>query len=129
MEAFRSMSWEQESYPAYEDFLALPFFVLFFPTIRFFLDRFVFEVRDFGGLCLSLVCVERPSAGKKVWVLITSGCNLCRRSDLAVTSLIIELASGGIARFLVVDLLAPPKTTLSLALLWCEKEEFQSVFV
>ncbi|THU67545.1 hypothetical protein C4D60_Mb05t25780 [Musa balbisiana] len=43
IEAFRSMSWEQESYPAYEDFLALPFFALFFPTIRFFLDRFVFK--------------------------------------------------------------------------------------
>ncbi|XP_074583701.1 ASC1-like protein 1 [Curcuma longa] len=43
VEGFRSSSWEQESYPAYEDFLALPFFVLFFPTIRFFLDRFVLE--------------------------------------------------------------------------------------
>ncbi|KAK8954671.1 hypothetical protein KSP39_PZI001879 [Platanthera zijinensis] len=27
----------------YEDFVALPFFVLFFPTARFFLDRFLFE--------------------------------------------------------------------------------------
>ncbi|XP_078162894.1 ASC1-like protein 1 isoform X1 [Carex rostrata] len=38
-----SIDWESESYPAYEDFLALPFFVIFFPTIRFLLDRFVFE--------------------------------------------------------------------------------------
>ncbi|XP_042447024.1 ASC1-like protein 1 isoform X1 [Zingiber officinale] len=40
---FRSLSWQQESYPVYEDFLALPLFALFFFTIRFFLDRFVFE--------------------------------------------------------------------------------------
>ncbi|RCV07024.1 hypothetical protein SEVIR_1G214600v4 [Setaria viridis] len=37
------VDWERESYPAYDDFLALPAFVLFFPTVRFFLDRFVFE--------------------------------------------------------------------------------------
>ncbi|KAJ7953994.1 LAG1 longevity assurance-like protein [Quillaja saponaria] len=39
----RSIDWEQESYPAYEDYAILPFFVLFFPSVRFFLDRFVFE--------------------------------------------------------------------------------------
>ena len=39
------VDWEREAYPAYDDFLALPAFVLFFPTVRFFLDRFVFEVR------------------------------------------------------------------------------------
>ncbi|XP_043717074.1 ceramide synthase 1 LOH3-like isoform X2 [Telopea speciosissima] len=38
-----SINWEDESYSVYEDFAALPFFVLFFPTIRFVLDRFVFE--------------------------------------------------------------------------------------
>ncbi|KAK3158305.1 hypothetical protein QOZ80_2AG0135390 [Eleusine coracana subsp. coracana] len=38
-----AVDWEQEAYPAYDDFLALPFFVVFFPTVRFFLDRFVFE--------------------------------------------------------------------------------------
>ncbi|XP_064954906.1 ASC1-like protein 1 [Musa acuminata AAA Group] len=43
VEAFRSMTWEQESYPAYADFLALPVFAMFFPTVRFFLDKFVFE--------------------------------------------------------------------------------------
>ncbi|XP_073001288.1 ASC1-like protein 1 isoform X2 [Typha latifolia] len=43
MELSSSVDWERESYPAYEDYIALPFFVLFFPTVRFFLDRFVFE--------------------------------------------------------------------------------------
>jgi hypothetical protein len=48
MEVTRLLSlidWERESYPAYEDFTALPFLVIFFPTVRFVLDRFVFEVR------------------------------------------------------------------------------------
>jgi hypothetical protein len=40
-----AVDWEREAYPAYGDFLALPAFVLFFPTVRFLLDRFVFEVR------------------------------------------------------------------------------------
>lgn len=35
--------WEQESYPVYQDFAVLPFFALFFPTVRFFIDRFLFE--------------------------------------------------------------------------------------
>ncbi|ONK79386.1 uncharacterized protein A4U43_C01F5830 [Asparagus officinalis] len=38
-----TINWEEESYPNYEDFTALPFLVVFFPTVRFFLDRFVFE--------------------------------------------------------------------------------------
>lgn len=42
-----SFDWEQESYPQYEDFAVLPFFALFFPTVRFFLDRFIFEVLCF----------------------------------------------------------------------------------
>ncbi|PKA52999.1 ASC1-like protein 1 [Apostasia shenzhenica] len=37
------IDWELESYPAYEDFVFLPILALFFPTIRFLLDRFVFE--------------------------------------------------------------------------------------
>ncbi|XP_070016627.1 ASC1-like protein [Nicotiana sylvestris] len=37
------LNWEYESYPGYEDFAVLPLFALFFPTIRFLLDRFVFE--------------------------------------------------------------------------------------
>ncbi|KAG4165832.1 hypothetical protein F383_30930 [Gossypium arboreum] len=39
----KSIDWEQEAYPAYEDFVVLPIFALFFPSVRFFLDRFVFE--------------------------------------------------------------------------------------
>lgn len=35
--------WEHESFPEYEDFTAIPFFAIFFPLVRFFLDRFVFE--------------------------------------------------------------------------------------
>ncbi|KAK1617727.1 hypothetical protein QYE76_023244 [Lolium multiflorum] len=38
-----ALDWEREAYPAYDDFLALPLFALFFPTARFLLDRFVFE--------------------------------------------------------------------------------------
>ncbi|XP_052186231.1 ASC1-like protein [Diospyros lotus] len=40
---FPSIDWEHESYPEYRDFAVLPLFALFFPTVRFFLDRFVFE--------------------------------------------------------------------------------------
>ncbi|XP_048229328.1 ceramide synthase 1 LOH3 isoform X3 [Ricinus communis] len=39
----KSIEWEYESYPAYEDYIVLPLFALFFPTVRFFLDRFVFQ--------------------------------------------------------------------------------------
>ncbi|KAM1326874.1 hypothetical protein PS2_010972 [Malus domestica] len=42
-EYLRTVAWEEEGYPAYEDFVILPLFVLYFPTVRFFLDRFVFE--------------------------------------------------------------------------------------
>ncbi|WCJ35740.1 Ceramide synthase 1 LOH3 [Euphorbia peplus] len=38
-----SIDWELESYPSYDDYIVLPFFALFFPTVRFFLDRFVFQ--------------------------------------------------------------------------------------
>lgn len=38
------IDWEAESYPAYPDFAAIPFFVVIFLAVRFFLDRFVFEV-------------------------------------------------------------------------------------
>ncbi|XP_051149598.1 ASC1-like protein [Andrographis paniculata] len=38
-----STELERESYPQYGDFVALPFFALFFPTVRFLLDRFVFQ--------------------------------------------------------------------------------------
>ncbi|THG14768.1 hypothetical protein TEA_006812 [Camellia sinensis var. sinensis] len=42
----QSIDWQQESYPEYEDFAVLPLFALFFPSVRFFLDRFIFEVFD-----------------------------------------------------------------------------------
>ncbi|KAG2702585.1 hypothetical protein I3843_06G090100 [Carya illinoinensis] len=42
-EILTSFDWELESYPAYEDFAILPFFALFFPCARFFLDRVIFE--------------------------------------------------------------------------------------
>ncbi|KAA8529273.1 hypothetical protein F0562_033928 [Nyssa sinensis] len=42
-ELVRSIDWGKESFPEYKDFLVLPFFVLFFPSVRFCLDRFVFE--------------------------------------------------------------------------------------
>ncbi|XP_077222586.1 ceramide synthase 1 LOH3-like [Tasmannia lanceolata] len=38
-----SIDWEEESFPLYEDFVVLPFLALFFPSIRFLLDRFLFE--------------------------------------------------------------------------------------
>ncbi|XP_051122401.1 ASC1-like protein isoform X2 [Andrographis paniculata] len=44
LEMFSSIDWERESYPDYQDFTVLPFFIIFFPTVRFFLDRFVFEL-------------------------------------------------------------------------------------
>ncbi|KAH7569922.1 hypothetical protein JRO89_XS05G0018800 [Xanthoceras sorbifolium] len=37
------VDWDYESYPAYEDFTLLPVFALFFPTVRFLLERFLFE--------------------------------------------------------------------------------------
>ncbi|CAH9096478.1 unnamed protein product [Cuscuta epithymum] len=43
LEKLGMIDLEQESYPKLEDFAALPIFALFFPTIRFLLDRFVFE--------------------------------------------------------------------------------------
>ncbi|XP_044465463.1 ceramide synthase 1 LOH3-like isoform X2 [Mangifera indica] len=37
------VNWESESDPAAKDFLFLPFFALFFPSVRLFLDTYVFE--------------------------------------------------------------------------------------
>ncbi|THG08664.1 hypothetical protein TEA_015534 [Camellia sinensis var. sinensis] len=37
------MDLEYESYPVYQDLVALPFFILFFPSLHFILYRFVFE--------------------------------------------------------------------------------------
>lgn len=61
----KDIDWEQESYPTYDDFAVLPLFALFFPSVRFFLDRFVFEVPRLVGphsafdvfvFCFSLFC-------------------------------------------------------------------------
>ncbi|XP_059644960.1 ceramide synthase 1 LOH3-like [Cornus florida] len=38
-----SVDWEYESFPEYEDLVFLPLFALFFPMVRFFLDRYLFE--------------------------------------------------------------------------------------
>lgn len=46
--------WEQESYPEFRDLALIPVFAVLFPTVRFFLDKFVFEVciPSPGWLCL-----------------------------------------------------------------------------
>lgn len=43
IDRFNSIDFHHESYPAYQDFYLLPLFALFFPSIRFLLDRFLFE--------------------------------------------------------------------------------------
>ncbi|KAI3734052.1 hypothetical protein L6452_13513 [Arctium lappa] len=42
-EVLNSINVEHESFPTYGDFAILPLFAIFFPTVRFFLDRFLFE--------------------------------------------------------------------------------------
>ncbi|XAR65346.1 hypothetical protein NMG60_11009440 [Bertholletia excelsa] len=68
-EFVRSFDWEQESYPQYGDFAALPFFALFFPSVRFFLDRFVFEKfarRLILGKRQQMLNVEMDGKGNKI---------------------------------------------------------------
>ncbi|CAH2037911.1 unnamed protein product [Thlaspi arvense] len=43
LESVKSINWELESPPVYQDFRVLPLFVVFFPSFRFLLDRLVFE--------------------------------------------------------------------------------------
>ncbi|WJZ81393.1 hypothetical protein VitviT2T_001238 [Vitis vinifera] len=43
LESAASINWEHESFPEYGDFVALPVFAFFFFSVRFFLDRFVFQ--------------------------------------------------------------------------------------
>jgi hypothetical protein len=38
-------NWDEESYPDIQDLVLIPLFAILFPTLRFFLDKFVFEVR------------------------------------------------------------------------------------
>uniref|UniRef100_F6HGH3 Uncharacterized protein n=1 Tax=Vitis vinifera TaxID=29760 RepID=F6HGH3_VITVI len=45
LESAASINWEHESFPEYGDFVALPVFAFFFFSVRFFLDRFVFQVK------------------------------------------------------------------------------------
>jgi hypothetical protein len=37
-------NWDEETYPEIQDLVLLPLFAILFPTLRFFLDKFVFEV-------------------------------------------------------------------------------------
>ncbi|XP_019446976.1 PREDICTED: LAG1 longevity assurance homolog 3-like isoform X1 [Lupinus angustifolius] len=43
IEEVKCVNWEHESYPSYNDFSILPFFAIFFPSARFFLDTFLFQ--------------------------------------------------------------------------------------
>lgn len=38
-------NWDEETYPEIQDLVLIPLFAILFPTLRFFLDKFVFEVR------------------------------------------------------------------------------------
>lgn len=61
--------WEQESYPEYGDFAVLPVFAVFFPTLRFLLDRFVFEkvgTRLIYGNRMQLVANDADEQKKKL---------------------------------------------------------------
>ncbi|KAK4357939.1 hypothetical protein RND71_023549 [Anisodus tanguticus] len=63
------LDWEHESYPSYEDFAVLPLFAVFFPTVRFFLDRFVFEKvarRLIFGKGQEVIEVETDDRRKKI---------------------------------------------------------------
>ncbi|KAL7607631.1 hypothetical protein Lser_V15G15262 [Lactuca serriola] len=43
VEVLRTIDFEDESYPTYEDFAFLPVFAIFFPVVRYFLNIYVFE--------------------------------------------------------------------------------------
>ncbi|GAA0151184.1 transferase [Lithospermum erythrorhizon] len=69
MELWNSIDWEQESYAEYGDFMVLPLFALFFPTVRFFLDRFIFEkvaVRLIFGKGDQLLDSKNDERAKKI---------------------------------------------------------------
>ncbi|CAI9785325.1 unnamed protein product [Fraxinus pennsylvanica] len=64
-----SIDWEHESYTEYKDLIALPIFAIFFPTVRFFLDRFVFEKlgrRIIFGKGMQVVENETAERRKKI---------------------------------------------------------------
>ncbi|KAI3964376.1 hypothetical protein MKX01_024993 [Papaver californicum] len=77
-----NINWEKESYPVYHDFLALPFFALFFPLVRFFLDRFIFEKL---GRRLIL------GAGKKIYKFKESAWKLIYYLSAEFLALIVTL--------------------------------------
>ncbi|XP_031278058.1 LAG1 longevity assurance homolog 3-like [Pistacia vera] len=69
IESIKSIDWEQESYPAYEDFALLPLFFIFFPSVRFLLERFVFETvgrRLIFGNERQMLEVEVKERGKRI---------------------------------------------------------------
>ncbi|CAK9221291.1 unnamed protein product [Sphagnum jensenii] len=43
-------NWDEETYPEIQDLVLIPLFAILFPTLRFFLDKFVFE--PFGRRCI-----------------------------------------------------------------------------
>lgn len=43
LQQLTSIDWGQESYPGLTDFSVIPFFALFFPSLRYLLDTFLFE--------------------------------------------------------------------------------------
>lgn len=63
----QSIQWERESYPSYSDFAALPLFAIFFPTLRFFLDRIVFEVSEDRRIDYVYVYVFVLRLGFRYW--------------------------------------------------------------
>ncbi|KAK9051158.1 hypothetical protein SSX86_027784 [Deinandra increscens subsp. villosa] len=64
-----SMDLQQESYPTYQDFAVLPLFAIFFPILRFLLDKYVFESigrRLVFGKELQKLEVETEERNKKI---------------------------------------------------------------
>lgn len=60
MGLFEWINWEHESFPTYQDFGFLPLFAVFFPSLPFLLDRFVFlwiAINTKMYVSLSLLCV------------------------------------------------------------------------
>lgn len=66
----RSLEWERESYPGYRDFAALPVFAIFFPTLRFFLDRIVFEVSEDWRIRFMFLCLDQVSEFGQLFLLL-----------------------------------------------------------
>nr|XP_043624123.1 ceramide synthase 1 LOH3-like [Erigeron canadensis] len=68
-DVLQSIDLQHESYPAYQDFAFLPLCAIFFPTVRFFLDKYVFEgigSRLIFGKELEKLDVETEERKKKI---------------------------------------------------------------